>query len=73
MPAAMQNFSMVFTGLDPVKEGWWRCMQQNDEACSSLHIQSSSDLCSLPADSWAWTARLSCFLHVSRQLSLSQY
>lgn len=57
IPAAMQNFSMVFTGIDPVREGWWACTQDQDEACSAALSQPQPDLCSLPRTSWQWVTR----------------
>ncbi len=57
IPAAMQNFSMVFTGIDPVREGWWTCTQELDEACSVVRSQPHPDLCSLPRTSWQWATR----------------
>lgn len=58
VPAAMQNFSMVFTGINPVKEGWWACKQDLEEACSAVHTQSA--LCSFPRTAWYWTSRYGC-------------
>jgi hypothetical protein len=53
----MQNFAMAFTGLDPAQQGWWRCTDPGDEACTALQLQSAPDLCSLPRSAWVWTNR----------------
>mmetsp|Transcript_31916 Transcript_31916/g.90651 ORF Transcript_31916/g.90651 Transcript_31916/m.90651 type:complete len:560 (-) Transcript_31916:317-1996(-) len=62
VPAALQTLAMIFTGLDPIVQGWFRCPvgphhDQCMQALTSEGADPSQQFCLLPASAWVWTRR----------------
>jgi hypothetical protein len=64
VPAGMMTLVMVFTTLDPITQGWFRCLPDGPdfEGCEAVHNTTNPALavqkfCELPATSWEWTRR----------------
>jgi hypothetical protein len=47
----------VFTAKDPVRAGWWQCLEGADNAACEVArgVADPTAFCALPRDSWGWT------------------
>ncbi|KAA6423242.1 MAG: hypothetical protein FRX49_06694 [Trebouxia sp. A1-2] len=57
VPAAMQTYMMYFVGLEPLRQGFWQCIEPADSSCLSARKSKGHSACYLPPDVWDWTDR----------------